>query len=174
MTLLETIKMLEGVAASQPAVNMIVREDVYKLNACPSCKYGAFAWTEGVHRTSADGQFTTYAFTLFYVDRLTADKSNGPEIHSVGVEVLNNIMRTMAEELGVTGWSLTPFSGQKFGDECAGVYASVEMEAAASSACGEVYEEYTDKGKGAFDLSWSDAFQVWVWVRGGDKEIFVI
>lgn len=173
MTLLQTINLLEGIAFQQPAVNMIVREDIYKLSTCPSCRYGAFGWTEGVHRGSAGSDFTTYAFTLFYVDRLTSDKANGPEIHSVGVEVLSNILRLMAEEVGVTDWTITPFTSQKFGDECAGVYASVELEAPAGSVCGQTYEDYGERDKGAFDFSWSDAFQVWIWTEA-NKEIYVI
>lgn len=172
MTLLQVIKMLEAVAADQPAVNMVVRESVYKLNGCRACRYGAFAWTEGQHRASADSDFVTYAFTLFYVDRLTADKANGPEIHSVGVEVLGNILRTMAEEVGVSEWRVTPFSGQRFADECAGVYATVEFEVPASTACGSTYDYYVN-GKGAYDMSWSEAFQVWVW-QLTDKTINVI
>ena len=174
MTLLQVIQLMEGVAAGQPAVSMIVRENVYKLNECPSCRYGAFAWTEGVHRASADSSFVTYAFTLFYVDRLTADESNGPEIHSVGCEVLGNILRVMADEMGVGSWTLTPFTGQKFGDKCAGVYASVELTVPVGTVCGQTYEEYAERTKGAFDFSWSDAFQVWIWVTGNDREIFVI
>ena len=174
MTLLQTIDFMEGIAGNQPAVNMIVREDIYKLNSCPSNRFGVFGWQEGVHRGSADGDFNTYAFTLFYVDRLTADKANGPEIHSVGVEVLGNILRVMAEELGVGAWTITPFTGQKFGDECAGVYASVELTAPVGSTCGQTYEDYTERSKGAFDFSWSDAFQVWIWTTGNDRQIFVI
>lgn len=173
MTLLQAIELMEGVAAGQPAVNMIVRHDIYKMNALPCNRYGAFAWTEGTHRAGTDG-FNTYAFTLFYVDRLTEDRGNLTEIHSVGVDVLGNILRTLADEVEVAGWTVTPFSGQRLGDECAGVYASVELTAPADSLCGHTYEEYVVKEKGAFDLSWSDAFQVWIWVTGNNKEIFVI
>lgn len=173
MTLLETINLLEGIAFQQPAVNMIVREDIYKLNSCPSCRYGAFGWTEGTHRATVGNSFTTFAFTLFYVDRLEENKANGPEIHSVGVEVLNNIMRCMAEEVGVADWTVTPFSGQKFGDECAGVYVTAEFTVPMGSPCGVVFEEYGTRSPGAFDFSWSDAFQVWIWSTT-NKEIYVI
>ena len=101
-----------------------------------------------------------------------ADKSNGPEIHSVGVEVLGNILHLLAEEMGVGEWRITPFSGQKFADECAGVYATVELEVPATAVCGQTYDYYV-QGKGAYDLSWSDAFQVWIW-QLNDKTIHVI
>lgn len=174
MTLLQLIKMMEAVAANQPAVNMVVRENVYKLNSCPACLYGAFAWTQGTHRASVDSDFTTFSFTLFYVDRLNADKSNGPEIHSVGVEVLNNILRVMAEEVGVSEWRITPFTGQRFADECNGVYATVEFTVPASEICGQTYNYYVhERVEGGFDLSWDSAYQVWIW-RTQDKTIYVI
>lgn len=173
MTLLELIRRMETVAAGQPAVNMVVRESVYKLNSCPAAKYGVFAWTEGQHRGNADNAFHTFAFTLFYVDRLTADKANGPEIHSVGVEVLGNVLRVLAEEVGVSEWRITPFSGQRFADECAGVYATVEITVPAGSACGEEYDNASERMPGAFDFSWSDDFQVWIWTTT-EREIFVI
>lgn len=173
MTLLEVINLLEGIAFQQPAVNMIVREDIYKLNSCLASRYGAFAWTEGTHRGTIDNTFTTFSFTLFYVDRLSADRANGPEVHSVGVEVLNNILRCMAEEVGVSDWTITPFSGQRFGDECAGVYVSVEISVPQGSPCGVVFEEYGVREPGSFSFAWSDAYQVWIWTTT-NKEIYVI
>lgn len=172
MTLLELIKVMEAVAINQPAVSMLVRDDIYKLNKCPSCRYGVFAWTEGTHRASRQGDVMTYAFTLFYVDRLNADRTNLTEIHSVGCEVLGNILRVLSEEVGVDGWTVTPFSGMRFADECAGVYASVELEVMADVPCGQTYDYYL-RTKGAFDMSWSDAFQVWVLAADG-KEIYLI
>ena len=172
MTLLQLIKMLEAVAANQPAVNMVVRENIYKLNSCPSCRYGVFGWTQGQHRASVDSDFTTFAFTLFYVDRLNLDKSNGTEIHSVGVEVLGNILRTLAEEVGVSEWRITPFTGQKFTDECNGVYATVELTVPASAVCGQTYDYYVN-GKGAYNIAFSEAFQVWIW-QLIDKEVYLI
>lgn len=47
MTLLETIRTIERVAAAQPAVKMIVENDVFKLNACPDALYGVFAFVQG-------------------------------------------------------------------------------------------------------------------------------
>lgn len=171
MTLLQAIELMEGVAAGQPAVNMIVRHDIYKMNSLPCNRYGAFAWTEGTHRAGTDG-FNTYAFTLFYVDRLTEDRGNLTEIHSVGVDVLGNILRTLADEVEVAGWTVTPFSGQRLGDECAGVYASVELTAPADSLCGHTYEEWV-LGPGAFSaMQWDAGFQVWR-LQVADKEIFI-
>ena len=43
MTLLELTKAVEGVAKIQPAVKMIVPEDIFRLSNEMSAKYGVFA-----------------------------------------------------------------------------------------------------------------------------------
>lgn len=171
MTLMEVIRLMEAVAANQPAVNMIAQENIYKLNERPDAKYGVFCWTQGTHRATTQADVIWYQFTLFYVDRLNADRSNNLEIQSVGVDVLGNILRTLADEMGVGEWRITPFSGQKFADECSGVYATVELEVPISSPCGATYDYYVYGG--AYDFSWSDAFNVWMW-QSADKTVFII
>ena len=86
MTLFETIRAIEAAASRQPSVNMIVRNDVFRLNAAPAARYGVFAWTQQQHVLTDD--LMTFAFSLFYVDRLTEDKRNELEIQSVGVATL--------------------------------------------------------------------------------------
>ena len=83
MTLAETIKMIEVVASKQPSVNMIVRNDVFRLNEKADARYGVFAWTQGQHSTRVDGNSIDYAFNFFYIDRLKNDRSNQLEIQSV-------------------------------------------------------------------------------------------
>ena len=141
MTLYETIKMLEDVAAKQPAVHGIVRQDAQRLNERPDLQYGCIAWQQGTHYESADADIARYAFTLFYIDRLTPDKGNAAEVQSVGCEVLGSILRYVAErtECGVEEWSLHPFT-YRFKDECAGVWAEVVLEVPVSLPCGAVYE----------------------------------
>ena len=43
MTLKEAIKVIEVVASQQPSVNMIVENDVFRLNAKADARYGVFA-----------------------------------------------------------------------------------------------------------------------------------
>ena len=140
MTLLETIRLIEQVAAAQPSVNMIVENDIFKLNACPDALYGVFAFVQGQHSKSADSDFITYNFSLFYVDRLKADKSNQLEVQSVAAQTLGNILRTIDEYyLEVADYTLQPFN-QRFSDECAGMYASVSLQAL-DSPCGETFND---------------------------------
>ena len=144
MTLLETIRLIERVASGQPAVNMIVENDIFRLNACPDAKYGVFGWTQGQHSGTADGSLQTFAFSFFYVDRLTADKGNEIEVQSVGVETLANILRTLADAGVVVGdWSMQVFN-QRFLDECAGVYTTVALDVPVLGLCGEAFGDFND------------------------------
>ena len=76
MTLYEIIRRIEATAAKQPAVNMIVENDIFKLNACADARYGVFAWTQGAHTASTESDERRFQFSLFYVDRLTDDGAN--------------------------------------------------------------------------------------------------
>lgn len=139
MTLSQVIKAVEKVAMSQPSINMIVRSDVFRINSAPSLKYGVFAWTQGQHTGSINGM-TSYNLTLFYIDRLTEDRSNQTEIQSVGCETIGNILRTMSEkyDIDVGNYSIQPFN-QRFTDECAGVFSQVSLSVLPSSVCPETF-----------------------------------
>lgn len=130
MTLYEVIKTIEAVAGQQPSVNMIVRNDVFRLNAVPDARYGVFAWLQGQHSTEIDEERTSYSFTFFYVDRLTENHGNQIEIQSVGIRTLDNIIRTLdAKGMMVSGtYSFTAFN-QRFLDDCAGVFCNVTISA---------------------------------------------
>lgn len=171
MTLIEFIKELEYVAANQPAVNMIVRDSVYKMNEAPACKYGAFAWTQRQHAFAAGSDIQTFSFYLYYADRLVEDKSNLVEVQSVGVQTLNNVIKVLADEYDVADWQIDTFPAERFKDDCAGAYASVSFKVPATTSCGEHY--IYPVGKGQFTEAFSDAFRVWTW-QFGDKEVFVL
>ena len=141
MTLLQVIRAIEKVAAQQPSVNMIVQNDVFKLNTIADARYGAFAWTQGQHSGVVSTGMMSFQFTLFFVDRLTEDESNMAEVQSTGCAVLSNILRELESyDIYVENYNLQPFS-QRFLDACAGVYCSVTMEVDADSLCSETYED---------------------------------
>lgn len=142
MTLLQTIQALELVASQQPGIHMIVENDIFRLNAVSDARYGVFGWTQGQHSSSIDASTITYNFSLFYVDRLTSDKSNQVEIQSVGIETLDNILR-MLDEMGIfvdTSYTFTTFN-QRFLDECAGVFCNVALTTPLSFSCPEDFAE---------------------------------
>lgn len=141
MTLLETIRSIESVASQQPSVNMIVRNDIFRLNAVPDARYGVFAWLQREHDASVESSLITFAFTFFYVDRLTENNSNQMEIQSVGIETLDNIIRTL-DEKGVfveTEYTFQVFN-QRFADECAGVMTNVRISVPVVSSCPDEFD----------------------------------
>lgn len=143
MTLIQVIKAFEAIASNQPSVNMIVQNDIFRLNACSDAKYGVFGWTQGIHSTGVDANTITYNFTFFYVDRLTEDRSNQIEVQSVGIETLDNIIRDMdAKGLYVdSNYTMQTFN-QRFLDECAGVFCNVSISVPAASLCSESFADF--------------------------------
>ena len=43
MTLLETIRAMEVIASEQPSVNMVVENDIFRLNSRADARYGVFS-----------------------------------------------------------------------------------------------------------------------------------
>lgn len=147
MTLEQTIRIIEQVAKAQPAIKTIVENDIYRLNSLPDVKYGVFAFLQNQHSADIDSDLMTYNFTLFYVDRLTADKGNQINVQSTGVAVLNNIIRTLADNFGILatgGYSFQPFN-QRFTDECAGVYTNVALQVEIDGICEETADNWEAK-----------------------------
>ena len=143
MTLKEAIKVIEVVASQQPSINMIVENDVFRLNAKADARYGVFAWLQGQHSTSIDSNTLSLQFTFFYVDRLTGDKSNQLEIQSVGIQTLDNILRKL-DDLGMwvsNNYTFQTFN-QRFLDECAGVFTNVTIDIPISSVCPESFADF--------------------------------
>lgn len=171
MNLFQVIRAIEKAAAMQPPVSSVVRNDVFRINACPAVRYGAFAWLQGEHRTSGDGNTMQWAFTLFYVDRLTEDRGNEVQVQSTGIEVLENVLRQL-EAVGVYAedYTFRTFN-QRFSDECAGVFCTVTLETAKDSICPEAWEFVENDGD--FNLDFNDDFKVWEWVRE-DRTIYFI
>ena len=145
MTLKEAIKVIEVVASQQPSVNMIVENDVFRLNAKADARHGVFAWLQGQHSTSIDSNTLSLQFTFFYVDRLTEDKSNQLEIQSVGIQTLDNILRKL-DDLGMwvsNNYTFQTFN-QRFLDECAGVFCNVTISVPVASKCPEIFADYNE------------------------------
>lgn len=169
MTLSQVIAAIEGIAAKQPAVKMIVRNDVFRISSVPDARYGAFAWLQGQHSGEVDSSLASWNFTLFYVDRLTQDEGNRIEVQSVGIEVLTNIIRALGE-VGIYAESYTFNTfNQRFEDECAGVFANVTFRTLVGTLCPESYTIAADKG--AFNLSFNISYDI---ALGGEEEVKII
>lgn len=131
MTLYEIIGTIETAAMTNPAINAIASNNIFAINAIPDVRYGVFGWTQGQHVLSADRNLMTYAFTLFYVDRLTENASNREIIQSVGISVLSDICRA----IGARGAIRFTTFNQRFADECAGVMCNIEVVGTADTLC---------------------------------------
>ena len=144
MTLLDLITTIEKVAARQPAIRTIVRQDATRLNTLPDADYGVFAWVNEGGNLSQIGSLAVHTFALFYIDRLTPDKHNLEAVQSTGVSVIGNIVNALLAEgvfvAGSRSYTVTPFA-HRFADECAGVYARVTFEVEDEGVCAEDFEE---------------------------------
>lgn len=147
MTLKELINLLEHAAASQPNVQTIVRDDIYKLNNQRDIRYGVFAWLQQPHTTTVRGSLRTFSFTLFYVDRLTDSRSNEIDVQSVAVETLENIVKSLVDSdynIEATTLNITNFN-ERFADECAGGFCTIAFTVQKGSVCGELFDSsYND------------------------------
>lgn len=171
MNLCQVIRAIERVAAQQPAIGTIVRNDIFRLNAAPSVRYGAFAWLQGDHRSTPGDSTITYNFTFFYADRLTENAGNEIEVQSVGIETLENILRTLEEaEIWPGEVTYTTFN-QRFSDDCAGAFCQVSLMARKDGICPAEYEYLVNEGD--FNLDFNEDFKVWVW-HTKERDIFII
>ena len=145
MTLSELIRTMEVIASKQPSINMVVENDIFRLNAKADARYGVFAFVQGEHSSAIDTNVITYAFTLFYVDRLKNDRSNQIEIQSVGIQTLDNIIRTL-DEMGIYSETIYSFQvfNQRFVDDCAGVMCRVSLSVPVNSVCSDLFADFSD------------------------------
>lgn len=144
MTLMQVIKAIEAAAIRQPAVRMIVRSDIFRLNGYADAEYGVFGWTQGQHSGSASGDLMSWRFTFFYVDRLTEDRGNETEVQSVGIETLRNVLLGLREMgLEAESWTFDTFT-QRFMDECAGVFCGVTLTAPVGWTCEDTWPDFSD------------------------------
>ena len=153
MSVSDTIRLIEWTAGFQPIVKSVVKNDIFRLNTLPDVRYGVFGWTQGQHSTEAGGNFYTYRFIFFYIDRLTADNGNETEVQSVGISTLDNIIRTL-DEFGLASsgfWQFTTFR-QRFLDECAGVFCTVGFDVPVGSVCAETFADFNDDFNEDFDV----------------------
>lgn len=141
MTLYQLIRLVEGIASSQPAVRSIVENDWAKINSIPDLEYGVFSFVQGVHSTRVEEDMITYQLTLIYIDRLISGsgKSNQIQVQSTAVQVLTNILSSLNDE-GVTvgDISIQPFN-QRFADECSGAFTTVSLGVLKGNICPETF-----------------------------------
>lgn len=123
---------------------------IYEVNDLTVCNYPLlFISPTGTHRISDN--YTSYALTLFYIDRLAEDNSNSVAIHSTAIEVLKNLIRKIRGLEGVVDisdeYAINLFTEQeKFKDRCNGAYATLEVTLVNDTVCAIYTNETPEEG----------------------------
>lgn len=110
-----------------PNVHTFVCNNITELNAMQNVKYSAMVLTQSQH-TQTD-EYRNYNFWLFYVDRLTDDKSNEIDIQTAAVEALSSVLQSLSESVygDISNITYNTFT-QKFESLCAGAYATFSVQ----------------------------------------------
>ena len=92
----------------------------------------------GVHRVEEN--ITFYSLSIFYIDRLTEDSSNGINIHSTAMEQLKNLITKIPDIEGVTDvatdYTIQLFTEtERMKDRCNGAWATIEVGAVNDIIC---------------------------------------
>lgn len=131
MTLFETIRAINNVAASEPNINTLVLSgNVFDLNTNNiTVRYSTFCCEQMTHQRTED-EFLIFNYRLYYIDRMTEDSKNRIEIQSTGIQTLESILHKIRDIdiFGITSdYTYTPFTN-RFEAWCAGVYCEVGIQ----------------------------------------------
>lgn len=143
MTLFETIRIINDLAASEPNINTLVLSgNVFDLNTNNiSVKYSTFCCEQMTHQRTEE-EFLIYNFRLYYIDRLTEDSRNRIEVQSVGIQTLESILHKV-RDLDIFGvqsdYTYTPFTN-RFEAWCAGVFCEVGIQVPADYCYDDIRE----------------------------------
>lgn len=118
---------IETYSLTIPYVHSVNLGDIYEyLNGNPDVKYACV--NIDITESTRNDNLTSYVVYLYYVDRLTQDKSNVNEIKTTAEQVLNSIVNYAAQIGDVNdGWTIHFFE-QQFADYCAGGYVQFNLE----------------------------------------------
>ena len=142
MNFIQILKKLEAYSLSLPYVNSTNLGDIYEyLNGKPNVKYASV--NIDISQSSRNDNLISYSVYLYYIDRLTEDKSNWMEVKTTAEQVLNSIVNYAAKIGDVDdGWTINYFE-QQFADYCAGGYVQFNLEV--PNVMGEcLIDEYKD------------------------------
>lgn len=127
MNFIQIMKKLEAYSLSLPYVNEVNLGDIYEyLNGKPNVKYASV--NIDINNSVRNDNLISYSVYLYYVDRLTEDKSNWMEVKTTAEQVLNSIINYAAQIGDVNdGWTINYFE-QQFADYCAGGQVQFNLE----------------------------------------------
>lgn len=128
MTLRETTDIIKEFCANEPNVGFVDVGDVYELNAQQNIQYPSMVITQQTHSVVVDKEWYRFHFVIFYVDRLTEDKSNENQVQSTAITVLEDIIKNI-EQMGIFSqydYTYNTFT-EKFESLCAGAYVDIQL-----------------------------------------------
>ena len=127
MNFIQILNRLEAYSLSLPYVNDANLGDIYEyLNGKPNVKYASV--NIDINQSTRNDNLTGYSVFVYYVDRLTEDKSNWKEIKTTADQVLNSIVNYAAQIGDVDdGWVVNYFE-QQFADNTAGGWVNFTLE----------------------------------------------
>lgn len=165
MTLSTIIGRLTDIALRMPNVSSVIINDIYRENAFSGVDYAAIGILQDDHIVGANT--ITYGITLVYVDRLLPDGSNEVDIQSSGMLTLTHLLNTLQnedEDVTIDDEVTYTSYNQRFADDCAGVYAkvniTVEAVLGACSAPIERYDTYITTDGGVYTTSEGDYYLI--------------
>lgn len=144
MNFLQILKRLEAYSLSLPYVNEANLGDIYEyLNGNPNVKYASV--NIDINQSTRTGNLVSYSIYIYYIDRLSEDKTNWKEIKTTAEQVLSSIINYASNMIGdvIDGWVINYFE-QQFADNCAGGWVNFSLEV--PSVLGDcMIDEYIDE-----------------------------
>lgn len=140
MTLEYILEEISKVALNDELVNYsCAGGSIYELNHSTIKAYPLF-YTSPTGQHKYERNTTTYALTLFYIDRLLEDSSNDVQIHSTAIESLKEIIKRIKEIDGVISVSnevtIQLFTEtERMADRCSGAYANINVRVKNDNIC---------------------------------------
>ena len=132
MTLKSLIDAIAKLAIDEKLINFSAAgNDIYQLNGLNIDGYPAlFTCPAGTHYVKDNT--TTYALTLFYIDRLLEDYSNDIDVYSAAIEGLKNLILKIGDLEGVLSveenYSIQNFEeSEKMNDRLGGAFADIRI-----------------------------------------------
>lgn len=136
MNIVELNNLVRKISLSCPLVNSYYNMSPYECWNTKEVKYGSVVMD--VTNVSTNTATSTYQCLFYYGDRLTESKTNKNSVRTDAITILDSIISKLYEQEGISityNQSYTLFE-QKFEDELAGAYVTVDVQVMGDGMCG--------------------------------------
>lgn len=136
MTYKETVEQIKYTCLEHISVNsfrdgLYSNSGGYEINGDADIDYPVTILVPNVHTSRQ--YVVSYSFNLFYVDRLTDGRTNKTDVQSEAMQTLREIVNKISDNFDLDldyNLRYTLFT-ERFVDECAGAYVTLNIEAEA-------------------------------------------